>query len=391
MADKTVFEGKKNSDNGDNKMSKTHGIILLGANGSGKSTLGRELARALNFVHFDVEDYWFYKTDIPYTAIRPQEERNEMLLSDMKKHGSFIVSGDTSGWGDEFLTIFDLSVFLTAPMEIRMKRIENREYARWGDRVCESGDMYESQKKFREFASTRDVGLLEQSALKYSCPLLRVDSTKTPGEIVNEILSYINTLNHYDALIDENNDPVHDPAPLKAHMDKWDGEVFVEALQLSPDKSVLEIGVGTGRLAIRVCDKCGSFTGIDISPKTIERASQNLQGFANTDLICGDFLTYPFSDKFDIIYSSLTFMHIQDKQAAIQRATSLLKPVGQCVLSIDKNQQAEIDYGNRRIKVYPDTPEEISTLLKKCKLTIEKQFETEYAVIFAARKGCQIP
>jgi adenylate kinase family enzyme len=71
-------------------MSKPHGIILLGANGSGKSTLGRELSRALNFAHLDVEDYWFYKTDIPYTAIRQPVERNEMLLSDMKEHGLFV-------------------------------------------------------------------------------------------------------------------------------------------------------------------------------------------------------------------------------------------------------------------------------------------------------------
>ncbi len=78
--------------------------------------------------------------------------------------------------------------------------------------------MYESQKKFREFAATRNVGLLEQSALKYSCPVVYYDSTKTPGEIVDEILTYINTLNHYEALIDENNDPVHDPAPLKAYI-----------------------------------------------------------------------------------------------------------------------------------------------------------------------------
>lgn len=188
-------------------MSKPYGIILLGANGSGKSTLGRELARVLNIAHFDVEDYWFYKTDIPYTAIRPQEERNEMLLSDMKKHGSFVVSGDISGWGNEFLTMFDLAVFLTAPTEIRMKRIENREYVRWGDRVCEGGDMYESQRKFQEFASMRNVGLLEQSALKYSCPVLRVDSTKALKETTDEILTRINTCNHYDALIDENNDP----------------------------------------------------------------------------------------------------------------------------------------------------------------------------------------
>ncbi|MEN6315339.1 MAG: NUDIX domain-containing protein [Clostridiaceae bacterium] len=155
-----------------------HGIILLGANGSGKSTLGRELARVLNFAHFDVEDYWFYQTDIPYTAIRPQEERNKILLSDMKNHGSFVVSGDISDWSDEFLTMFDLAVFFSAPTEIRMMRIENREYKRWGNRVCEGGDMYESQKKFRVFAATRDVGLLEQSALEYPCPIVYYDSTK---------------------------------------------------------------------------------------------------------------------------------------------------------------------------------------------------------------------
>jgi SAM-dependent methyltransferase/shikimate kinase len=361
-------------------------IILLGANGSSKSTIGRELAHMLNFAHFDVEDYWFYKTDIPYTVIRPQEERNMMLLSDMKKHGSFVVSGDISGWSEEFLTMFDLAVFLTAPTEIRMKRIENREYARWGDRVCRGGDMYESQKKFREFAAKRDVGLLERRALEYSCPVVYYDSTRTPGEIVNEILTYINTLNHYDALIDENNDPVHDPAPIKAYMDKWDGEVFIEALLLSPDKPVLEIGVGTGRLAMRVCDKCKHFTGIDISQKTLQRAKANLQRFSNIDLICGDFLTYPFSERFDIIYTSLTFMHIQDKRAAIRKVASLLKPGGRFVLSIDKNQQTEINFGNRRIIVYPDTPEEITALIVGAGLTIEKQFETEFAVIFVATK-----
>jgi shikimate kinase len=173
------------------ELDKLRGIIMLGANGSGKSTLGRELAMVLNFAHFDVEEYWFYKTDIPYTAIRPQEERNEMLLSDMKKHGLFVVSGDISGWGDELLSMFDLAVFLTAPVEIRMKRIEKREYARWGGRACEGGDMYESQKKFYEKVATRDVGLLDQRASLYLCPILRVDSTKSQKDNLDEILAYI--------------------------------------------------------------------------------------------------------------------------------------------------------------------------------------------------------
>ena len=172
------------------KLSKFHSIIILGANGSGKSSLGSELASVLNFAHFDVEDYWFYKSDVPYTAIRPQEERNDMLLSDMRKYGTFVVSGDISGWDNVFLKMFDLAVFLTAPKEIRIKRIEHREFMRWGDRVCEGGDMYESQKRFREFAATRDINLIEQRALKYSCPILRIDGTNTIGEIVCKILSY---------------------------------------------------------------------------------------------------------------------------------------------------------------------------------------------------------
>lgn len=33
----------------------------------------------------------------------------------------------------------------------------------------------------------------------------------------------MNTVEHYDNLIDENNDPVRDPEILKQHIDKWDG------------------------------------------------------------------------------------------------------------------------------------------------------------------------
>lgn len=49
--------------------------------------------------------------------------------------------------------------------------------------------------------------------------------------------------------------------------------------------------------------RCGFVINADtspalISPKTVQRAKANLQRFANTDLIYGDFLTYPFSDRF---------------------------------------------------------------------------------------------
>lgn len=191
---------------------------------------------------------------------------------------------------------------------------------------------------------------------------------------------------HYDLLIDENNDPVHDPKPLQDYMDKWDGQAFIDKMKLDKDKTVLEIGVGTGRLAVRVAPLCGEFYGVDISSKTIERAKGNLAEFENVRLTCADFLSYEFGRTFDVVYSSLTFMHIEEKQKAINKVAALLKDGGRFVLSIDKNQERYIDTGTRKITVFPDTPEEIKTYIENSGLLLIEHYETEFAHIFVAQK-----
>ena len=191
-------------------------------------------------------------------------------------------------------------------------------------------------------------------------------------------------IRHYDLMIDENNDPVHDPEPLREYMDKWDGQQFIDLLQLTKEKSVLEIGVGTGRLAVRVAPECREIFGIDLSPKTAERAKENLKKQTNVTLVCGDFMSYEFGRKFDVIYSSLTFMHIRDKQAAINKVRSLLNIGGRFVLSIDKNQSDTIDYGTRKIKIYPDNKEYIVKYITQSGMNLMKVFETDFAFVFIA-------
>ena len=193
-------------------------------------------------------------------------------------------------------------------------------------------------------------------------------------------------ITHYDLLIDEDNDPVHDPEPLQEYMNKWDGPAFIEQMQLNNKKSVLEIGVGTGRLAVRVAPLCGAFYGVDISSKTIDRAAENLAGFENVSLICADFLTYGFDRAFDVVYSSLTFMHIEDKQRAVNKIATLLNDAGRFVLSIDKNPSEFIDTGIRKVKIYPDTAKIITECIENAGLSLLKQFDTEFATIFVARK-----
>lgn len=197
----------------------------------------------------------------------------------------------------------------------------------------------------------------------------------------------MNVIEHYDKLIDENNDPVYDPAFLQAYMNKWDGQVFVDAMKLDKHKTVLEIGIGTGRLALKTIPLCKKFFGIDISQKTIERATHNLSQYPNVKLICADFMTYDFGTSFDVIYSSLTFMHIQEKQECINKIYSLLNPKGYLILSIDKNKNEYIDYGNRKIKIYPDNPDDTKEYFINSGLTLLDCIETEFAYILVGLKA----
>ena len=192
---------------------------------------------------------------------------------------------------------------------------------------------------------------------------------------------------HYDSLIDAGNDPVYDPPVLREYMDKWDGRLFLDLLKLSPEKSVLEIGVGTGRIAFNTAHLVKSFYGIDISPKTIETAKKHLvRGDGNVHMICADFLDFGFSNQFDLIYSSLTFLHIKDKESAINKVFGLLFPGGRFVLSIDKDQKDTLDCGDYKIKIYPDDPENTAALLKSAGFESIKRYETEFAYIFSAEK-----
>lgn len=195
----------------------------------------------------------------------------------------------------------------------------------------------------------------------------------------------MNTEKHYDLLIDEENDPVYDPPELKSYMDGWDGKKFIDSLGDISDKSVLEIGVGTGRLALRVCGRCRIFTGIDLSQKTAERAVKNMMLYKNVEILCGDFLKFRFPNKYDIIYSSLTFLHIKKKKQAFKKVYLLLNPQGKFVLSIDKAKNRYLDFGTRRLRIYPDDEASTEQKLINCGFTVTK-FEAEKAIIFVCEK-----
>lgn len=242
------------------------------------------------------------------------------------------------------------------------------------------------EKQIEDHSKENRIGQAQATAFKFAAFLKSENIEFYKDRTMQTVYLDYRVIEHYDLLIDENNDPVHDPKPLRDYMDKWDGQVFIGKMGLNKEKKVLEIGVGTGRLGVRVAPLCSQFVGIDISPKTITRAKENLNDSGNITLICDDFLKHAFSETFDVIYSTLTFMHIEDKQTAINQVAGLLNDGGKFVLSIDKNQDGLIDTGTRKITVFPDTPEKTASYIDNAGLKLMEQIETEFAYIFVAEK-----
>ena len=151
------------------------GIIIFGANGSGKSTLGRELAHILQYKYMDIEDYYFVESEIPYSISRSREECLALMLEDIEKYSSFVISAVSGDFGEKISAMYECAVFVSAPLEIRLERIKQRAYEQHGERVCEGGDLFEQEKRFYDFVASRSLSAVDKWAETLTCPVIHVD------------------------------------------------------------------------------------------------------------------------------------------------------------------------------------------------------------------------
>lgn len=108
-------------------------LHIFGASGSGVTTLGKLLADKLGIEYFDSDDYFWIKTEPPFTQRRNPNERNQLISKALNETENWILGGSIIHWGDSLFPDFDLIVFLYLPQKIRIERLKKRELERYGD------------------------------------------------------------------------------------------------------------------------------------------------------------------------------------------------------------------------------------------------------------------
>lgn len=116
---------------------------------------------------------------------------------------------------------------------------------------------------------------------------------------------------------------------------KLSGENFITKVNsyggFGPDKAILEIGPGYGRL-LRACLKLKmpfkQYVGLDISKKSIAHLRDNYNN-ENMTFIQGDVEKTSFDTKFDTVLSSLTFKHFFPSfEKALRNLANYVNPGG---------------------------------------------------------------
>ncbi len=105
----------------------------------------------------------------------------------------------------------------------------------------------------------------------------------------------------------------------------------LDALQIRSDSRCLDIGAGTGTVAVSLADRAtsGHVIALDRSTAFLDPNARE-----NLEVVEADITTAEFpSGSFDVIHARMVFMHIPEREEVIRRAMTWLAPGGWLVLS----------------------------------------------------------
>ena len=102
-------------------------------------------------------------------------------------------------------------------------------------------------------------------------------------------------------------------------------DLILEASNIKPDETVLDIGCGGGALSLRAAEAAQSVLGVDISKPLI--------GLAQTNFHCEDAATISLDEKRDVVISRFGVMFFSDPVRAFANIREQVKPNGRMVFA----------------------------------------------------------
>ncbi len=131
----------------------------------------------------------------------------------------------------------------------------------------------------------------------------------------------------------------------------------------------LELGVGTGRIAIPLSARIGNVTGVDSSPEMLEELQRDLEEKkADVTPVLGDIRNWGDEKQYGLVYCVCATLSMlldpEEQRQAIQRAADRLAPGGRLVVETwNRSGVLEMFEGRQRTSYFIPYPEPNTGLL----------------------------
>lgn len=172
-------------------------LHIFGASSSGVTTLGLALSEKISISYIDSDDYFWERSEPPYTIRRKPAERNALVQQALQP-ASWILGGSVIDWGEAVFPAFDLVVFLWIPPSIRMARLKKRELERYGTVIYTDPGRKQQYEDFLAWAADYDHGTgianrtlqaHERWMQQLGCPVLQLRGDYTTEERVKQVMN----------------------------------------------------------------------------------------------------------------------------------------------------------------------------------------------------------
>lgn len=127
-----------------------------------------------------------------------------------------------------------------------------------------------------------------------------------------------------------------DYASNSAVQQTWARELIAQ-LKLQSNERILDLGCGDGKVTAELARSVphGSVMGVDASPQMIDFANKTFPArkIPNVEFQVMDARRIAFQRKFDLVFSNAALHWVDDHQAILRGAASVLRPGGRLVVS----------------------------------------------------------
>lgn len=131
-------------------------------------------------------------------------------------------------------------------------------------------------------------------------------------------------------------------------------ERLLDAAAIGAGDRVLDVGCGTGRIALLAARRAAEVVGVDISAPMLARARADAAGVGNVTFEQGDAQLHPFPDNgFDVVVSRGGVMFFGDLVAAFANLRRALTPGGRLAFVGPRSGGPDSDYARATAALAP--------------------------------------